>query len=586
MKLRRKLLLIEDLEVDRAIFRNYFSSQYEILEAGSSMEAYTLLQRYADDVALILLNIIMPQEEGFTVLHDMRTLGLSSQIPVVVVAVTDEPEIGVRAFSQGAIELIFKPFDLHIAARRINNAINSFALLHPGYRAVGAGTLTQVAYRQPQVVAASSATRKHGGSKDVFVWDYDLRTKCILQTAGSPKFPNFGRVIKDVPETLIAAGYYHEDDVAKVRELYHKLAQGEHTVSAVVRVRNSDQVEQLLANYRYTFISYTNILDSEGVPYHAAGISRDVTEEKLQSMKGLQFRAALMANSIMSSEVDLTADQVLSITEKGFYVDEQSTATTWTQLITHKILTYAEASDRQRVIAQLTCANLLSAFSAGNTELHLDFRVANGSSSNLVWVTAFAYLLKDIVSEHICCHFYIKDTDTEKRLALAVKQQAEMDVLTDSYNRKALIALVDHQLTSGASGSAHALIILDIDNFKTINDNHGHTCGDLVLTETVKYLKSCFRKEDLIGRLGGDEFIIFMSDVEVRSAIYRKVDEVCDNFCAEAIADGIFPPISCSLGVAIAPQDGSTFAQLYEHADIALYQAKRQGKHRSVVYSS
>ncbi|MEG1345855.1 MAG: GGDEF domain-containing protein, partial [Acidaminococcaceae bacterium] len=160
------------------------------------------------------------------------------------------------------------------------------------------------------------------------------------------------------------------------------------------------------------------------------------------------------------------------------------------------------------------------------------------------------------------------------------------DVLTDSYNRKALIALVDHQLTSGASGSAHALIILDIDNFKTINDNHGHTCGDLVLTETVKYLKSCFRKEDLIGRLGGDEFIIFMSDVEVRSAIYRKVDEVCDNFCAEAIADGILPPISCSLGVAIAPQDGSTFAQLYEHADIALYQAKRQGKHRSVVYSS
>lgn len=127
------------------------------------------------------------------------------------------------------------------------------------------------------------------------------------------------------------------------------------------------------------------------------------------------------------------------------------------------------------------------------------------------------------------------------------------------------------------------MLLFDIDNFKEINDTHGHETGDMVLKKLVDVLKVNFRSDDYICRIGGDEFVVFMSHTAKvnESLIARKIREI--NRMLGNVDE--LPPVSISVGITHGV-DAADTKELFERADSALYTAKNKGKHTYSFYTN
>lgn len=177
----------------------------------------------------------------------------------------------------------------------------------------------------------------------------------------------------------------------------------------------------------------------------------------------------------------------------------------------------------------------------------------------------------------------LTDIDEVKREAEKLKERAEKDPLTDLYNKKASQSLIEEYITLDKKRKG-ALMIIDIDDFKGINDNLGHLYGDAVLSEIASGLINLFRASDIVGRIGGDEFIVFMKDVSEIRDIINKAEELVKAFERSFVGAGNNYKISLSVGIARFPQDGLDYMQLFRRADIALYSAKGKGKNCYTLY--
>ncbi|MBS6194191.1 MAG: GGDEF domain-containing protein [Clostridiales bacterium] len=179
---------------------------------------------------------------------------------------------------------------------------------------------------------------------------------------------------------------------------------------------------------------------------------------------------------------------------------------------------------------------------------------------------------KDITKE------YFKQINQKESLAIANKL-ANTDALTSLCNRYGAFVKIEKRLAEIADDT-DALLIIDLDNFKTVNDSLGHIQGDKLLEAVGSILKNNFRKTDVIARLGGDEFIIYMKDIKNKQTVIYAVEKLLHKlqFTYRGKSGNI--DISASVGIVMVPKDGISFEDLYEKSDKALYAAKRQGKNR------
>jgi diguanylate cyclase (GGDEF)-like protein len=178
------------------------------------------------------------------------------------------------------------------------------------------------------------------------------------------------------------------------------------------------------------------------------------------------------------------------------------------------------------------------------------------------------------------------------KLRESLRQQSVRDMLTGLYNRRYLEESVRRELLRSAraqaQGSSYGLsmLMIDIDNFKRFNDEHGHSVGDKVLREVAQVLKSQTRGSDVAARFGGEEFIVVLTDTPPGLALGRA-EQMRWSVESLARASGdTLPSVTISIGVAEFPPDGNTLEALVLRADSALYEAKRAGRNRVVVASS
>ena len=160
---------------------------------------------------------------------------------------------------------------------------------------------------------------------------------------------------------------------------------------------------------------------------------------------------------------------------------------------------------------------------------------------------------------------------------IILEERTHRDSLTSLYNRTYMEAMINDYLKAEEPA---AFLMMDLDDFKRVNDTCGHLIGDRMLQCFAQVLKDCFRKDDLIGRIGGDEFVVLMKNMQDHNTVMRKAERVIQSFHNIERLDGSNVDVSCSIGVAFAPQDGSSFEKLYQHADEALYQQKKEQKGR------
>lgn len=176
----------------------------------------------------------------------------------------------------------------------------------------------------------------------------------------------------------------------------------------------------------------------------------------------------------------------------------------------------------------------------------------------------------------------LSDIHDEKIKLENLQERAERDALTGLLNREEAKRQMNQYFRTTEATSA--LLMIDTDNFKTINDTQGHLFGDAVLSELATAMKRSVAKSGIVGRIGGDEFVILLKDITSIDEIKEFAENLLSMFKSLFEKEKNRIEVTCSIGIAQYPQDGTDFESLYRNADTALYQAKNEGKNRYHIY--
>jgi diguanylate cyclase (GGDEF)-like protein len=190
----------------------------------------------------------------------------------------------------------------------------------------------------------------------------------------------------------------------------------------------------------------------------------------------------------------------------------------------------------------------------------------------------------DLLEVHKRIHNMLEVRLLYRELAQYSRQQQELalhDPLTGLPNRRLLEDRIS-TVMQHATRQQHkaAVMYLDLDGFKPINDTHGHAYGDEILKQVAQRLVGCSRKEDTVARVGGDEFIIVMGGIATVADTQEPCSKLIEAVSQPYVVNGVTLRLSTSIGVGIFPDDASEVAPLIAAADGALYEAKRSGKNR------
>lgn len=177
---------------------------------------------------------------------------------------------------------------------------------------------------------------------------------------------------------------------------------------------------------------------------------------------------------------------------------------------------------------------------------------------------------------------YRKSAEEMKKQA-ALSDKARLDEMTGLLNKATIIESIEEYIRDSIPDSKHAILMIDSDNFKSVNDTYGHAIGDEVIKYLGNVIKRTFRDSDFKGRFGGDEFMVFMKNT-TKEATAMRAKQLNEAIRKPYVKDGLEIKISCSIGVSYYPKDGNTFEILFANADEALYKAKALGKDRFVEY--
>jgi len=179
----------------------------------------------------------------------------------------------------------------------------------------------------------------------------------------------------------------------------------------------------------------------------------------------------------------------------------------------------------------------------------------------------------------------MRDVTEEKKTEELIHHQAFHDALTGLPNRNMLLERLTRAIESEKHNKKIAIIFIDLDNFKKINDTEGHEAGDVLLCDASERMRSCIRDVDILARLGGDEFVIMIEASISQSALTRLCANILDVLAQPFILNHHSHFIGCSMGVSIYPRDDIQPDGLIGKADMAMYRAKELGKNNFQFYS-
>jgi diguanylate cyclase (GGDEF)-like protein/PAS domain S-box-containing protein len=185
-------------------------------------------------------------------------------------------------------------------------------------------------------------------------------------------------------------------------------------------------------------------------------------------------------------------------------------------------------------------------------------------------------------------HYVAISSDISERKAAEARIEflAHHDPLTDLPNRLLLRDRLERAIAQGERGGTRvALLFIDLDRFKTVNDSLGHPVGDRLLREAARRLRNCVREMDTVSRQGGDEFLIVLTELNDSDAVTRVAEHILTTMSVPFSLDGHDVAISCSVGVAVYPEDGRDFDELLKKSDIAMYHAKEAGRNAFRYYT-
>ena len=414
---------------------------------------------------------------------------------------------------------------------------------------------------------------------NVFLLEYDHHSKKIFCSNDDNvdyfKTPAFS----NIPESLVDSGWIHERSIEDFYHFYHQIVGGVKTGEAKLKMRASKGNK-----YVWIQINFTNIFDDDNKPIKAVGVYLNIDDQvNLQSryLREVKYRQKLMRRSITNLEVNLSNDEVIKIHPETYQVlglDEKASYSKFIKAMS----TFVAPEDKDTFIHTFALENVIDAYHNGEEEIRISFLYYRAKKNGYGWISAHLMFVYNDESNQLIGFFYTNDIDDDKRKTIELTRQARTDPLTGLINRRELERIVSNEIKEIEAGRYGALFMIDVDDFKLINDANGHMAGDETLRFIGQKLKSLFRSNDVVGRFGGDEFMVYMKDVGNEGDLVTKaklVSEALTTTCLDNLIN-----ISCSVGVTFVADNKASFDVIYHQADSAAYKAKKSGKRSYYVY--
>lgn len=296
---------------------------------------------------------------------------------------------------------------------------------------------------------------------------------------------------------------------------------------------------------------------------------------ELEYMRKSDFYEAILSEAVAFAEVDVESGQ---LTRSGglwacYWEELQKTSGRFEQIVQCHIKDVVPPEYELDYRKYLNLDHMKAMYHFGVRTQKYQFR--RYIDQQLCWVELVIHTFQNHYSENMYALLYLKNVDSEKRRELAQEMAAKRDPLTNVYNRTTFEFEVTRFMAKNQTPPSGTLLILDLDNFKTINDQFGHLQGDESLKMLAKILKRTFRHPNIIGRLGGDEFLVFVKGITDRQILDKQMEDLF-----QKLAQLPETPLSCSVGINCINEATFSYNEELAKADLALYQSKKRGKNQ------
>jgi len=244
-------------------------------------------------------------------------------------------------------------------------------------------------------------------------------------------------------------------------------------------------------------------------------------------------------------------------------------------------LNVVHPDDKRRIADQF---QLMFAHNVGHINLDCSLMLSDGS---VKWVTGDVAPMQDAEDQQIGYLGTLSDISELKQAYDQLEQMAFYDTLTGLANRRLFRNRLEHMLSNiPRTGTGVALILIDLDHFKHVNDSMGHDSGDSLLTVISERLKHCVRFTDTVARLGGDEFAVILPNVPDTLTVSAIAEKILHSLSKPVLLDDQEVGISASMGISMAPEDSNSAEVLIKNADLALYKAKDEGRNNFKFFTT
>ncbi len=536
------ILIVDDKPANLLALREILERPgLNIVEAANGNDALALLLEY--DFALILLDVQMPDMDGFETAELMRENEETKHIPIIfVTAIGKEQKYVFKGYDKGAVDYLFKPLDPDI----LQGKVNVFLELH----------------RQREDLMKTNKELKK--SNETILEQQEAlieeeRLKVMLQMSGA----NAQKLNQPLTSLL--------DDV----ELMEKYSDNrEKTAECISRIKESSRKISDIASKIRT-INYSDPMPSYDGSFSVVSFNREInilvlddSEDVFEGIKAFLGDQDLIkmswAVNMKEALKMLKQDQFDMIFLDHFLKDGTS-------------IDFLGKAEREGIETPVIV------ISGQGDEMLVSQVLQSG---------AYEYLPKDRINMESLSRV-INNTLERARLRNDVKKaqamMAEMstvDELTKLHNRRYFIETLEGEFErANRYETEMALIMMDLDLFKEVNDTYGHLAGDMVLSEIGRILKGHVRRNDLACRYGGEEFAVILPNASRDNifAVYERFREMVSKQPFEYETKKLH--ITVSIGIAFS-NDAKAINDLLTHADQALYQAKESGRNKTVAYKA
>lgn len=400
------------------------------------------------------------------------------------------------------------------------------------------------------------------------VFDYDFEKKRIVYQ--SIPFQSFDslELAGHIPEALFKLNIIDECSTNEFYNAYEKIRNGQKRVTCDVLINKMGE-----STWYRVIATNTNKLE------YCTCTVRDITIEKNAQARLVQekeYKRAISDKSLLSFDVDLETRKILNGSQKFMEMINEYKDLDYESTILFLSKEWIIENDHIKVQDFFSQKNMINSFKQGHDFLEIEFKTCKENKNS--WIRASVHVVYDTVSKHHIMYALFDNIDAQKTLHEELQNKAEIDELTKLINRAKTVSVVNEYIAKKDKELFGAFIILDLDNFKRVNDTYGHMAGDYVLREFAANIRKNIKSFDLVGRIGGDEFVILLKDFKTREDIYSRCKSLIDLLAVEfTFGDQSFTQ-RCSIGVCIIDEDAIDFNYLYNNADRALYTSKRNGK--------